>query len=234
MLGGPVEGVLSRLTPPAREAVHNAARRAIMKCLSVAVDSRAPGAGGPAADRFHKALAGMTGAAGGAGGLLLLGIELPLSTVIMLRSIAGIARGEGEDLSLVASRLASLEVFALGGRTTSGDAGETAYWVVRAALAQTMREAAAFIAERGFADQGAPAVVRFAGSIASRFGVVVSEKAAAQSVPLIGAAAGATINLIFTDHFQGLAHGHFTIRRLERTYSPELVRDGYHRIRQDG
>ena len=45
-----------------------------------------------------------------------LAIELPISTIIMLRSIADIARSEDEDLRTIEAQLACLEVFALGGR----------------------------------------------------------------------------------------------------------------------
>ena len=47
--------------------------------------------------RLHKALATASGAAGGAFGLIALPVELPLSTIIMMRSIAEIARSEGEE-----------------------------------------------------------------------------------------------------------------------------------------
>ena len=40
-----------------------------------------------------------SGAAGGAFGLATLPVELPVSTIIMLRSIAAIARNEGEEPS---------------------------------------------------------------------------------------------------------------------------------------
>jgi len=59
--------------------------------------------------------------------------------------------------------------------------------------------------------------VRLVTRIASRFGVVVSEKAAAEAVPILGAAGGATINLLFINHFQSMARGHFIVRSLERT-----------------
>ena len=49
---------------------------------------------------FHKVLAGTSGGIGGAFGLAALPIELPVSTTIILRSIADIARSEGHDLSL--------------------------------------------------------------------------------------------------------------------------------------
>jgi hypothetical protein len=57
--------------------------------------------------------------------------------------------------------------------------------------------------------------------------VVVSEKAAAVAVPVLGAACGAAINVLFLDHFQKMAQGHFTVRRLERTYGGEAVKAAY-------
>ena len=70
-----------------------------------------------AASHFlHKALATASGAAGGAFGLASLTIELPVSTIIMLRSIADIARSEGENRSDPEAALSCIEVFALGGR----------------------------------------------------------------------------------------------------------------------
>jgi hypothetical protein len=46
-------------------------------------------------------------------------------------------------------------------------------------------------------------------------------------VPGIGAAAGATINLMFMTHFQDVSRGHFTVRRLERLYGEDVVRRAY-------
>jgi hypothetical protein len=64
-------------------------------------------------------------------------------------------------------------------------------------------------------------------AIAPRFGLVDSERAAASALPLVGALGGATLNMLFGRHFQRAAHGHFTIRRLERRYSSEVVRAYY-------
>jgi hypothetical protein len=94
-------------------------------------------------------------------------------------------------------------------------------------LAKALSEAAKYIAEKGMVNEGAPALVRFIAAIAARFGVVVSEKAAAQAVPAIGAAGGAIINTIFIDHFQDMARGHFIVRRLERKYGEKTVRREY-------
>jgi len=63
--------------------------------------------------------------------------------------------------------------------------------------------------------------------VASRFSIRISQKFAAQSVPVIGAASGAALNTLFMRHFQRAAHGHFTVRRLERRYGREVVRQAY-------
>jgi hypothetical protein len=145
----------------------------------------------------------------------------------MLRSIADIARSEGEPLSDAGTKLACLEVFALGGAKPDDDGVDTGYFAVRAALAGAMTEATRYLAEHGLASSGAPTLVRFLSKIASRYSIQVSEKAAAQAIPLLGAAGGATINMLFMDHFQNMARGHFIVRRLERTYGKEPVREAY-------
>ena len=72
--------------------------------------------------------------------------------------------------------------------------------------------------------------MRLIAQIASRFGVQVSEKVAAQAVPVIGAAGGSILNTLFIDHFQDMARGHFIVRRLESKYSPGEVKRIYDRL----
>jgi hypothetical protein len=151
----------------------------------------------------------------------------------MLRSIADIARGEGEDPSDPESALSCVQVFALGGRSGSDDASESGYFAVRGMLAKTVTEAARFIAERGVIKEGSPVLLRFITQVASRFGLVVTQKVAAQALPVIGALGGAAVNYAFMEHFQDVARGHFNVRRLERTYGKELVRSEYERIDRD-
>ncbi len=187
----------------------------------------------PPGDRGHKALAAVSGAIGGAFGLSTLAVELPVSTTLMLRSIAEIAQREGEDLGDPEAALACMQVFALGGRGTTqgegaaGNAAESGYFAVRGALAKAMSEAARYAAGRGLVDESAPALMRFAGQVGARFGGVVSQKLAAQAVPVLGALGGAAVNTAFMDHFQAVARGHFTVRRLERRYGKAVVREAY-------
>lgn len=178
-------------------------------------------------DKLHKFLAAASGGIGGAFGLPALAIELPATTVIMFRSIADIARSEGEDIHSIETRLACLEVFALGGNSGKDNAMESGYYAVRALLAQQLSEATKYLVEKGIAGKGAPALLRLIAVIASRFGVTVSQKAAASAVPLIGAAGGALINSIFMDHFQNMARGHFIIRGMERKYDGKAVTEGF-------
>ena len=112
-----------------------------------------------------------------------------------------------------------------------GEALESAYYATRAALAQVTRDAAAYVVEKGVAKEGAPVLLSFLSKIASRFGIEVSEKAAAQLVPIAGAAGGLALNVLFMNYFQRLAQGHFTVRRLERKYGAEAVRREYEVVR---
>jgi hypothetical protein len=91
-------------------------------------------------------------------------------------------------------------------------------------------EAAAYLAEKSAVEQSAPALLRLVTAIAARFGVVVSEQAAAKAVPVVGAAGGAAVNVLFMDHFQDMARGHFIVRRLEAKYGTPKVREIYESI----
>ena len=160
MVGKPVELIGDVLPASAKHAIATATSKALELALKVALRTmqRTPHAG---SQLLHKALATASGAAGGAFGLATLPIELPVSTIIMLRSIADIARSEGEDLSEPEAALSCVQVFALGGRAGSADASQSGYFAVRGVLAKSVAEAARFIAERGVIEEGAPVLVRF-------------------------------------------------------------------------
>jgi hypothetical protein len=233
LLGRQVEAVGRSLPSPARKAIARAAEAALRAALRVAIGTIDVKAPPKAASGMHRALAAASGAAGGAFGLAAVAVELPISTTIILRSIAQIAREEGEDLTQPESALACVEVFALGGRAPSEAALEGSYFAIRTVLARTVSESARFILQRGLADETAPVLVRFVVQVAARFGLVVSQKVAAQAIPVIGAFGGAAVNLAFIEHFQNIARGHFTVRRLERIHGADAVRFDYERLRNE-
>jgi hypothetical protein len=229
-IGAPIEKGFKMLPEKWAGTIDSAVRTSLEKALEVAIASLHLRRKKGSRDRFHRLAVMATGAGGGAFGLAGLVIELPVSTTFMLRSIAEIARREGEDLRFFEARLACMEVFALGGRSRSDDAVETGYFAIRSALAKSVSEAARYFGQKGVATRSAPALVRFISNISSRFGVVVSEKAAAMAIPAIGAAGGALVNSFFMRHFQDMAQGHFVVRRLERIYGAEIIRAEYEAI----
>jgi len=231
MLGAPFERGMALLPRRFQGVVHKASEAAMMRALDLAVKSHFDTDARGARNRLHKVVVAASGAIGGAFGLPALAVELPVSTTIMLRSIADIARSEGENIQHIDTKLACLTVFALGGRSEKDDAAESGYFAARVAMAGAVTEASKFLAEKGFSKAGAPALMRLVSLISARFGIVVSEKAAAQAIPILGAASGALINTLFIEHFQNMARGHFTVRRLEKIHGAAPVKEAYLQMR---
>jgi hypothetical protein len=230
LIGAPIESTFQRMPAGWRNLVHKTTHSSLMAALKLAVKSMGDPAWKPSSDRFHKILSGTSGAIGGAFGFAAVAIELPISTTLILRSIADIARSERHDLTDLQTRLACMEVFALGGNTTSDDAAENGYWVVRATLAKSLSEAAIHFTRKGILDETAPVMVRLISAIASKFGIIISEQLAAKAIPLIGATTGSAINLLFMNHFQKMARGHFILRRLESIHGISTVQEVYDSI----
>jgi EcsC protein family len=231
VIGRPIELLSGAMPQSARRAIAHASEAALRGALRLALRTLDLKAAAKPANRAHKLAAAASGAVGGALGLAALPVELPISTTILLRSIAQIAREEGEDLSAPGAAFACVQVFALGGRSDEEPTFESGYFAVRAALAKSVSDSARFVANEGLSAQTAPVFARLISQIAARFGVVVSEKVAAQAAPIFGAIGGATVNAAFADHFQTLARGHFIVRRLERKHGPSLVAFEYRRLR---
>ena len=230
-IGMPIEAVMGFLPDRAKSSIGKAVDQALEQCLKVALAFHPGGGRNQSNRRTHTFATAITGAVGGFFGLPGLLVELPVTTTVMLHSIASIAASQGEDLTQPDSALACLEVLALGPEGRTGEAVESAYYATRAAMAQVTRDAAAYVAQKGLAKEGAPALVSFLSKIAARFGLEVSEKAAAQLIPVAGAAGGLALNVLFTKHFQRIAWGHFTVRRLERKYGEDLIRQEYEQVR---
>ncbi len=225
-IGMPIEKAFNLLPQGWSDLVSKSTQKALQMAVNSALltmkkDKRR------SANTLHKVIAAGLGAAGGFWGLPALTVELPVSTTVMLRSIADIARSEGHDLSNAAVKLACIEVFAFGGPSSEDDAAETGYYTVRTFLASAVNDAMQHIAAKGLSDTTGPALVRLISQVSSRFGLQVTEKVAAQALPLLGAAGGAVINTLFIDHFQNMARGHFIILRLEDRYGSEVIKELY-------
>ena len=226
VIGAPIESLMRGLPGPASRLVDKAARKAVEVAFEAARRTLRDDSPADASLRLHQAAVAGTGAVGGFFGLPGLLVELPVTTATMLRSIADIARSEGAAPGEPGTRLDCLQVLALGGTRPDDDGAESGYFATRAALAQQVTAATRYVAG-GMGSGSAPAIVQLVNGIASRFSIPVTQKALAQATPLVGAATGATLNLIFMRHFQAAARGHFIVRRLERKHGETAVRAAY-------
>ncbi|MBI2522613.1 MAG: EcsC family protein [Bdellovibrio sp.] len=227
VIGTPLEKGYELLPHGWQTVIHNMTLASLNSTLKLAILTMRESEIKTAQNGLHKFAVGLTGAIGGFFGLPALAIELPTSTTIMLRSIMDIAREHGEKISDAQTKIACLEVFAFGGKSESDDAAESGYFATRAFLAKSVSEATAYIAQKGTMKEVAPSLIRFTVKVAQRFGLAISQKAAAQAIPLIGAAGGSMINVLFIKHFQDMAKGHFIVRKLEKKYNSQIVQDKY-------
>ncbi|WP_175702973.1 EcsC family protein [Burkholderia ambifaria] len=236
MLGAPVEKMIARLPDFATGKINDATQLALRKCLNIALRTlgkpQTPDAEpDKPSNLLHKLAVATTGAAGGAFGFLALPVELPVTTTLIFRSVCDIARSEGEDLGSVDTQLQCLAVLGMGGNPDKDEEdADLGYFVLRGALAQAISKASTDITTKGIAAHSSAAVFKLVQTVASRFSVQVTEQMAAKSIPAIGAVLGATVNTLFIDHFQQMAHGHFTVRRLERKYGSVAVKAAYQAI----
>lgn len=232
LLGAPIESLITRRLPKRATALVEKATTAAVTAAfnAAAVTLRKDKAGSPARNWAHQALAVAAGAAGGFFGLAGLAVELPFTTATMLRSIADIARSEGESPHDLGTRLACIEVLALGGRSKGDDGADSGYFATRATLAQQVSAVTRHVATHGLSGKGSPAAVRLIQAIANRFSVPVTQKVLAEAVPIVGAVTGAALNGIFISHFQKAAAGHFIVRRLEREHGAAAVKKAYEAI----
>lgn len=257
--GKPVENMHDRLPKRVQTTIANVSERAIQKALIAAVKTIPDQIGKPEnitredreeasllSSRVHRGLTTFTGAVGGLIGLPALAIELPITTVLILRAISEQAKLFGHDLSNLETRLECLMVFTMGVPNSekmilsegfeAPREGErksvTNYFMTRASFLGVLRRAAgtagAFTAKELLVsvEKGtAPIIARLVSGVAQKFQVRVSQKFLAESIPLVGAIGGGALNYAFTDFFVTAARFHFGIRRLEKLHGETIVQD---------
>ena len=239
VVGKPLESALAKLPEGAGRRVHTAVQGALSTSVRVALSSLRDDPKASASTRSHTLMSAVSGAAGGFFGFAGLVVELPVTTTIMLRSIADIARSEGFSLQDPTVAQDCVAVFALGGPRSDDDASETGYYATRAMLNEVLKQTANVLTKTAAVSAGQQGIstvstgkasvwlAKLIEAVASRFGVVITHKFAAQLVPVIGAASGAAVNTLFIQHYQDMARGHFIIRRLENIYGSEAVQAAY-------
>lgn len=195
LIGGQAENLLERLPDRVKDQLEGATARALEVAMRAAQGSR-----GVVPDQkgwLNTALATAMGAAGGAGGLPSALAELPVTTTVLLRSIQGIAAEHGYDPEDPEIAKECLTVFASAGPLAQDDGADLGFLSARVTLT------------------GAT-VHGLINRIAPRLATVMGQKLATQTVPLLGAAAGAATNYAYTSYYQQMAHVHFGLRTLVR------------------
>lgn len=152
----------------------------------------------------HRVAAATGGALGGFGGIGTAAVELPATVALFFGAMQKIAAAHGYDPKSERARLICLEVFGAGGPLTGDDGANTG-----------------FIGSRLAVNSGAvQAVIR---RVAPAVAALLGRKLASQAVPVIGAAAGAGLNLAFLSYFREMAHVRFGLERLADRHGAEAV-----------
>jgi hypothetical protein len=209
-VGGQVEDGLRLLPRAQRAQIESAASVALRHAYDLAGRSREGAMARLAAtDRGHRALATVSGALGGIGGVPTALAELPVATTVIFRAVQSVAEAEGEDPKSRETRLQCLQVFGAGGPGTGDDGIDTSFIGARLTLT-------------------GPALNTLLSRIAPRFATVIGQKLAGQAVPVLGAAAGAGTNYAFMDYYARVARVHFGLRQLARTHGEDAVLSAFH------
>ncbi|UXU74744.1 MULTISPECIES: EcsC family protein [unclassified Paracoccus (in: a-proteobacteria)] len=194
-VGGKAEGLIERLPDPVRKRMDRITLAALNRAFDAAGRSR--GVLRERGDMFNRLLSTTTGAVGGLGGLGGAMIELPVTVTLLLRAIMDIASEHGFDPESDQTRREALHVFAAAGPLADDEGTDLGLLAARMTITgQTLQ---ALIAR-----------------VAPRLSASLAQKLAAQTVPIFGALAGATINYNFSRYYQELARVHFGLLRLAR------------------
>ncbi|WPJ94787.1 EcsC family protein [Coraliomargarita algicola] len=151
LIGAPLEKALQKLPNTVQGKIGAITQTALIASMKTVLLSMRDSPHAERSNRLHKLAVATSGGIGGAFGFAGLAVELPISTTIILRSIADVARSEVESIHKLESRIAWMEVFAFGSSQNQGDdAVETGYFAVRAALADAVSTATQQIAHAHF------------------------------------------------------------------------------------
>ena len=214
LLGGKAETLLDRLPAPVKSRLHEATESALKLAMAAALKSRAAVPDQP--DWLERAMSTALGAAGGLGGLPTALVELPATTTLLLRIIQGVAHENGFDTGAENVRIDCIRVFAAAGPLAMDDGADLAFLTLRVTLT-------------------GGAMQKLITTVAPKLAIVLGQKLATQTVPVLGAMAGATTNYVYSGYYREMAQVHFGLRRLAIDAGidhEELVRQLAEKMRQ--
>ena len=123
--------------------------------------------------------------------------ELPVTVTVLLRSIQGVAADHGFDPSTPEIARECLSVFAAAGPMDEDDDAEMGFLAARVAVTGST-------------------IYSLIARIAPKLSIAMGQKLATQTVPVLGAVAGAATNYAYTSYYQQMAQVHFGLLALSR------------------
>jgi hypothetical protein len=201
-LGGKLEAQMAHIPPQLRTRVEKITGEALTRSLSIANKGRNAPDFGP---RAAPALAALTGAIGGAGGIATALAELPVTVTVILHAILRAAEAEGFDTTLPEVQAACLRVLGSGGPLADDDGVNTSFIGARLTLSGS-------------------AVHKLLATVVPGFATALTQKLAAQAIPVLGAVTGATLNATFLTYYRELAHIRFALLRLSIQHGAAPIR----------
>ena len=209
-LGGSVEAQMKMLPDSLRNQIEAITAAALSRAMDVAsYGARAPDLGPHGA----VAMAMASGAAGGLGGIATSLAELPVTITIILHAIRQAAAANGFDPDTPSIRAECLAVFGAGTPLAGDDGANTSFLGARLAVT-------------------GPALQSLIAKVAPRLAAALGPKLFAQSVPLLGAVAGAGLNAAYIRYYREIADIRFGLLRLAERHGPETVLMAFHQATQ--
>jgi hypothetical protein len=200
-IGGSLEAQLNLLPDGVRKQIEAVTAQALSRAMDVAAyGDRAPDVG----PRGPLALAIASGMAGGVGGIATSLAELPVTITIILHAIRRAAVGYGFDPDTPGIRAECLAVFGAGSPIAADDGINTSFLGARLAVT-------------------GPALQALIAKVAPRLAAALGPKLLAQSVPLLGAVAGAGLNAAYISYYREVAEIRFGLLRLAERHGAETV-----------
>ena len=193
LIGSQTETLLERLPTPVRDRLGEGTEAALHWAMKAAQSSR--GVVGDQPGWMNTAVTTALGAARGFGGLPSALAELPITTTILLRAIQGVAVEYDFDPAAENVQFDCLQVFSAAGPLARDDGADLAFISTRLTVT-------------------GPVLHGLIARVAPRLATVLGQKLAAQTVPVLGAVAGAATNYAYTSYYQEIAHVHFGLRKL--------------------
>jgi hypothetical protein len=203
-VGGTLEDQARLLPTSLREGLGALAERLLIETYRTAAGIAALPATPRAGSRLHRAVAALSGAAGGAAGLGSAVLELPATVALIFGAMQKAAAEQGYDPASEEVRKTCLDILGSGGPGSFDDGVDASFLGARLSLSGT-------------------ALSAILSRVAPRFGAVLGQKLASQIVPVLGAAAGAGVNYVFMAHYQQMAQVRFGLKRLAETHGEDTV-----------